>query len=58
MTFAYNYSHGWIKFVKEKFANLVKSRKSRTLNLTKFSRYMVIPKVYNVCGYTVAADRR
>ena len=42
MTFAYNYNDGWKKFAKESFANLVKSRKSRTLNLAKFSRYTVL----------------
>ena len=44
MTLAYSYNDGWTKFAKENFANLVKSQKSRTLNLKKFSRYTVLDK--------------
>ena len=44
MTFAYNSNHRWRKLAKENFANSVKSRKSRTLNLAKFSRYSVREK--------------
>ena len=47
MTFAYNYNHRWRKFAKENFANLVKSRKSRTLNLAKFSHYTVVLNAVN-----------
>ena len=51
MTYAYNYNHRGIKFAKENFANLVKSRKSRTLNLAKFSRYTVGPQlnIHHAC---------
>ena len=44
MTLAYSYNDGWRKFAKENFANLVKSQKSRTLNLEKFSCYTVLDK--------------
>ena len=39
MTFAYSYDDGWRKFAMENFTNLIKLR---TLNLAKFSLYMVL----------------
>ena len=44
MMIAYYYTDGWRTVAKENFANLVKLRKSRTLNLVKFFRYTVVDK--------------
>ena len=58
MTFAYSYNHRWRKFAKENFANLVKSRKSQTLNLTKFSRKRAEGGKYYVYAVHIAVEQR